>query len=179
MANDTKAPAGAAAPPAASAPAAKEGGLTRRQVLRTGMFATIGAFFSTVAGGAGAMFWPIKLTGFGGVVPVPKKLSEIKVGDVVTVREGKFYLTRTEEGLMALYWKCVHLGCTVPWNPGAQKFMCPCHGSVYDITGQNVAGPAPRPLDYMEIKVEGEQILVNTGKIVQRTKHESAHVTKV
>jgi len=143
------------------------------------MFATVGAFFGTLAGGGAAMFWPIKLTGFGGMVAVPKKLSEIKVGDVVTVREGKFYLTRTEEGLMALYWKCVHLGCTVPWNASAGKFMCPCHGSVYTLDGQNVAGPAPRPLDYMEITVSGEDITVNTGKITQRPSHESTHATKV
>jgi len=177
MADDKKAPAGAAAPPVAG-PAAADG-LTRRQVLRSGMFATVGAFFGTLAGGGAAMFWPIKLTGFGGMVAVPKKLSEIKVGDVVTVREGKFYLTRTEEGLMALYWKCVHLGCTVPWNASAGKFMCPCHGSVYTLDGQNVAGPAPRPLDYMEITVSGEDITVNTGKITQRPSHESTHVTKV
>ncbi|HWI53796.1 MAG TPA: Rieske 2Fe-2S domain-containing protein [Symbiobacteriaceae bacterium] len=174
MAEDKKAPAGAAAPPI---PAAD--GITRRQALRSGMFATVGAFFGTVAGGSAAMFWPIKLTGFGGVVAVPKKLSEIKVGEVLPVREGKFYLTRSEAGLMALYWKCVHLGCTVPWNETQGKFMCPCHGSVYTIDGQNVAGPAPRPLDMMEIKVAGQDITVNTGKITQRPVHEPKHVTKV
>jgi len=142
------------------------------------MFATIGLFFGAAAGGAGGMFWPIKLSGFGAPIPVPKKLSEIKVGDVVTVREGKFYLTRSEQGLMALYWKCVHLGCTVPWNAGAGKFLCPCHGSVYDLNGQNVAGPAPRPLDMMEISIKGEDIIVNTGKITQRSVHETKHATK-
>ncbi len=169
----------AAAPPAA--PATAGGGVTRRQMLRSSMFATIGAFFSTVAGGAGAMFWPIKLTGFGAPIPVPKKVSEIKMGEVITVRDGKFYLTRSEDGLMALYWKCVHLGCTVPWNEAARKFMCPCHGSVYDITGQNLAGPAPRPLDYMEIQIQedGETIIVNTGKITQRAVHLPEHATKV
>lgn len=172
MAEEKKAPVGAAAPPMAD-------GITRRQALRSGMFATVGAFFATVTGGSLAMFWPIKLTGFGGVIPVPKKLDEIKVGEVVTVREGKFYLTRTEEGLMALYWKCVHLGCTVPWNQSQGKFACPCHGSVYTLTGQNVAGPAPRPLDMMEITVDGQNITVNTGKIKQRPVHEPAHSTKV
>ncbi|HYF93161.1 MAG TPA: Rieske 2Fe-2S domain-containing protein [Symbiobacteriaceae bacterium] len=175
MAEEKKAPAGAAAPPAA--PAAD--GLTRRQALRSGMFATIGAMFATVTGGSAAMFWPIKLTGFGGVVAVPKELDEIKMGEVVTVREGKFYLTRTEEGLMALYWKCVHLGCTVPWNAAQGKFMCPCHGSVYTLSGQNVAGPAPRPLDAMEIKVSGQEITVNTGKIKQRPVHSPSDAVKV
>jgi cytochrome b6-f complex iron-sulfur subunit len=176
MADNTKAPAAAAAPPVS---AGGPDGLTRRQVLRSGMFATIGAFFGTVAGGAGGMFWPIKLTGFGGLVLVPKKLSELKMGEVFTVREGKFYLTKSEDGLMALYWKCVHLGCTVPWNETQHKFMCPCHGSVYTITGQNVAGPAPRPLDQMEIQIKGDDIYVNTGKITPRSVHEPTMATKV
>ncbi|HLN65063.1 MAG TPA: Rieske 2Fe-2S domain-containing protein [Symbiobacteriaceae bacterium] len=176
MANDNKASAAAAAPP--FAPASGPDGITRRQALRSGMFATIGMFFGTAAGGAGGMFWPIKLTGFGSPIPVPQKLSEIKVGDVIPVREGKFYLTRAEDGIMALYWKCVHLGCTVPWNAQEHKFMCPCHGSVYDIHGQNVAGPAPRPLDMMEITVKGDEITVNTGKIKTRPVHEVEHLTK-
>lgn len=174
----TKAPAGAAAPPAASA--AAPDGITRRQALRSGMFATIGAFFGSVAGGSGLMFWPVKLSGFGAPVPVPKKLSEIKVGDPpIMVRDGKFYVTRTQDGLMALYWKCVHLGCTVPWNQSKQLFICPCHGSVYTPDGQNIAGPAPRPLDIMEIEVKGEDIIVNTGKITTRAKHEPRHAKKV
>ncbi|HEY3363784.1 MAG TPA: Rieske 2Fe-2S domain-containing protein [Symbiobacteriaceae bacterium] len=144
------------------------------------MFTTIGMFFGAAAGGSGLMFWPIKLTGFGAPIPVPKKLAEIKVGEVLPVREGKFYLTRTDDGLMALYWKCVHLGCTVPWVQGENLFMCPCHGSHYDITGQNVAGPAPRPLDYMEMEVGKDgTIVVNTGKIHQRTKYEPTQATKV
>jgi cytochrome b6-f complex iron-sulfur subunit len=178
MADVKKAPAGAAAPPAS--PVGSPDGITRRQMLRSSMFATIGAFFGTMAGGGGAMFWPIKLTGFGAPVPVPKKLNEIKVGDVVTVRGGKYYLTRTDDGLMALYWKCVHLGCTVPWNDAQKKFMCPCHGSVYNISGQNVAGPAPRPLDYMEMEVQADgTILVNTGKIHTRTVYDPSQATKV
>ncbi len=174
----TKAPAGAAAPP--SGPTASPDGVTRRQALRSGMFATVGMFFGIQAGGAGVMLWPIKLTGFGAPVPVPKKLNEIKVGDPpLTVRDGKFYLTRVEEGLMALYWKCPHLGCTVPWDKAESKFHCPCHGSIYNLTGQNVAGPAPRPLDMMEIQVNGQDIIVNTGKIMQRARHEPGHAKPV
>ncbi len=175
MANkDATTPAGAAAP------AGGPDGMTRRQALRSGMFATIGLMFGTVATGSGVMFWPIKLSGFGAPVSVPKKLSEIKVDDPpVMVREGKFYLTRTQDGLMALYWKCVHLGCTVPWSPSENLFHCPCHGSIYNLTGQNVAGPAPRPLDYMEITVKGEDITVNTGKIHTRSKYQPDQAYKV
>ncbi|HYF91950.1 MAG TPA: Rieske 2Fe-2S domain-containing protein [Symbiobacteriaceae bacterium] len=146
--------------------------MTRREALRSAMFSSIGLMFSGAAGGAGAFLWPAKVSGFGGLVTAPVKLSEIKVGDVIPVREGKFYLTRTDDGLLALYWKCVHLGCTVPWNEAERQFKCPCHRSTYEITGQNIAGPATRPLDLMEITVEGEQITVNTGKIRTRRVYE-------
>jgi len=41
---------------------------------------------------------------------------------------------------------CTHLGCVVPWNKAANKFMCPCHGSQYDKNGKVVRGPAPLSL---------------------------------
>jgi len=104
----------------------------------------------------------------------------MKVGDVVAVREGKYYLTRSEDGLMALYWRCVHLGCTVPWNAAEGKFMCPCHASVYDINGQNIAGPAPRPLDMMAITIQPDgTVLVDTGKITERRHHDPSHAVKI
>ncbi|HEY3364912.1 MAG TPA: Rieske 2Fe-2S domain-containing protein [Symbiobacteriaceae bacterium] len=153
--------------------------LSRREVLRSGMFAGIGMFFTSALGGSGAFLWPVKVTGFGSTVVVPIKPGDIKVGDVIPVREGKCYLTRSEDGLMALYWRCVHLGCTVPWNAEAGKFICPCHQSTYLITGQNVAGPATRPLDYMDLHVEGEQVVIETGKIHTRTRHQPGQAVKV
>ncbi|MEJ5220949.1 MAG: cytochrome P450 [Tepidiforma sp.] len=80
-------------------------------------------------------------------------------------------------GLLALYWKCPHLGCTVPWNPafnGAQVnfpgiigwFRCPCHGSTYSKAGIRVYGPAPRPMDTMRLTVNADgSVNVNTGQI--------------
>ena len=178
MAAENQVHAAAAAVPPAHGPAAD--GMTRRQLLRSTMFATIGAMFGLAGAGAGGMLWPIKLTGFGGIVPAPVKAHEMEIGDVVMVREGKYYLTRSEDGLMALYWKCVHLGCTVPWNATQKKFMCPCHASVYEITGQNIAGPAPRPLDMMEIIVQPDgTVLVNTGNIMERQRHEPEHAVKI
>ncbi|MFO7171596.1 MAG: Rieske 2Fe-2S domain-containing protein [Bacillota bacterium] len=168
--------------PGAPPPARTDSGITRRQFMRSTMYGTIGLFTAQALVGAGVMFWPAKVSGFGGKVAVPKKLHEIKPGDPpVMVREGKFYLSRLEDGIIALYWKCVHLGCTVPWNEAEGLFHCPCHGSIYDRTGQNVGGPAPRPLDYMEIaeiRPDGT-IIVDTGKIYERQRHEPHHVTKV
>lgn len=154
--------------------------VTRRGFLRGGMYGTVGLFTAQALVGAGVMVWPAKVSGFGGTVVVPKPLSEMKPGDPpLKVREGKFYISRLPEGIMALYWKCTHLGCTVPWVESEDLFHCPCHGSLFQRTGQNVGGPAPRPLDLMAVEIQGDQIVVNTGKITQRERHQPEHVTRI
>ena len=55
---------------------------------------------------------------------------------------------------------CTHLGCGYHWDSTAQQFKCPCHGSVFDISGRVVAGPAPRPLDVLPSKVDNGRLLV-------------------
>ena len=55
---------------------------------------------------------------------------------------------------------CTHLGCGYRWDDTEKKFLCPCHGSAYDINGQVLGGPAPRPLDVLPSKVEGGRLLV-------------------
>jgi cytochrome b6-f complex iron-sulfur subunit len=75
-----------------------------------------------------------------------------------------------DSGLIALYWKCTHLGCTVPWVPAENRFHCPCHGSIYFENGVKESGPAPRPLDYFPITVTPTgDVQVNTGKPTSRS----------
>jgi menaquinol-cytochrome c reductase iron-sulfur subunit len=49
---------------------------------------------------------------------------------------------------------CTHLGCQVAWNADAQRFVCPCHNSIFTTDGKVVSGPAPRPLDTLPTKVK-------------------------
>jgi menaquinol-cytochrome c reductase iron-sulfur subunit len=49
---------------------------------------------------------------------------------------------------------CTHMGCSVHWNSAAKRFLCPCHGGVFDASGRVVSGPPPRPLDQYAAKVE-------------------------
>jgi cytochrome b6-f complex iron-sulfur subunit len=69
-------------------------------------------------------------------------------------------------GLMALYQRCVHLGCRVPFCEASQWFECPCHGSKYNRAGEYKLGPAPRGLDRMVMSVEGGIVTVDTGNIL-------------
>ena len=48
---------------------------------------------------------------------------------------------------VALSSRCMHLGCPVRYVAAAQRFICPCHGGVYDFRGMVVGGPPVRPLD--------------------------------
>lgn len=151
---------------------------SRRQFMRSLMWGSVG-LFALEAGVAGlALFWPRNVRGFGSEIRVGP-VENFPVGSVTRVREGKFYLSRMEEGVMALYWRCTHLGCTVPWREDEQLFHCPCHGSIYERTGQNIAGPAPRPLDYMETRIENGEIVVNTGRIMERERFQPDQITPV
>lgn len=55
---------------------------------------------------------------------------------------------------------CTHLGCGVSWDASQKKFFCPCHGGVYDGDGRVLAGPPPRPLNRLEVKVENGKLFV-------------------
>ncbi|MGD0359981.1 MAG: ubiquinol-cytochrome c reductase iron-sulfur subunit [Bryobacteraceae bacterium] len=56
--------------------------------------------------------------------------------------------------------QCTHLGCAYHWDESRHYFLCPCHTSIFNIGGAVVSGPAPRPLDRYETKVENGQLLL-------------------
>nr|BBH91306.1 hypothetical protein KTC_60570 [Thermosporothrix sp. COM3] len=72
---------------------------------------------------------------------------------------------------IALYQRCVHLGCTVPFRNDCVSFKCPCHGSHYNVDGEFLDGPAPRSLDRFALSLKGEEIVVNTGVINANVQH--------
>jgi cytochrome b6-f complex iron-sulfur subunit len=91
------------------------------------------------------------------------------LNSVTAFVRGKFYLARLEDGgFLALSRKCTHLGCTVPWSSKERKFICPCHASVYDIRGEVVSTPAPRPLDLHHVFIENNVVKVDTNKVIKR-----------
>lgn len=98
-------------------------------------------------------------------------------GTITHITNGRFYLVRLDDGgLMALYHRCTHLGCTVPYDEEAQAFICPCHSSRFDRQGSVENPPAPRPLDLFALKLEDGNILVDTSRPIQREHFEAAQV---
>ena len=79
------------------------------------------------------------------------------------------FVTKDSDGSywLALYQKCVHLGCTVPFKDSCASFKCPCHGSHYNVDGEYLDGPAPRSLDRFQISLQGDNVVVNTGVLNQ------------
>jgi menaquinol-cytochrome c reductase iron-sulfur subunit len=58
---------------------------------------------------------------------------------------------------------CTHLGCHIRWISDQNEFFCPCHNGVFDISGNVVAGPPPRPLNRYDVKIEDGQLFVLIG----------------
>jgi len=70
-----------------------------------------------------------------------------------TKKQSVIFLDRDGSGYRALSATCAHLGCRVHWDQAASQFKCPCHGGVYDRQGNVVAGPPPRGLERLSVRV--------------------------
>jgi cytochrome b6-f complex iron-sulfur subunit len=156
--------------------------LTRRVFILGGFWSTLGLALVGLLGPSLDFAWTRDPAGAARVVRVPKD-SIPKPGDApVRIPEGRFFLINLEPGttlngeetpggLLALWQKCPHLGCTVPWRSdftyGSRTgwFRCPCHGSTFTKEGGIlVFGPSPRPMDRFEIELQDDgSIVVNTG----------------
>ena len=94
-------------------------------------------------------------------------------GSVTPFAQGKFYLVRDEGGgFLALHRKCTHLGCSVPWREDEQRFACPCHASAFNIHGEVVNAPAPRPLDLFPVTISNGVVQVDTSEPIRRAAFE-------
>ncbi len=176
--------------PAARQPVDEEElGISRRQFFNRGILVTmalsLGAFgaaaisflYATSAGGFGGRidagtaladieaFWAAKKAPFyvpearTYLQPYPK--SDVK--KAAKIPQYQKVLPGMEQGMVALYQKCVHLGCRVPWCQQSQWFECPCHGSKYNRVGEKRGGPAPRGLDHWVVTISGQKVVIDTS----------------
>lgn len=104
--------------------------------------------------------------GFGADVEVGAA-EGFREGDVRYVSSGRMYVVSVGDDLHALYQKCPHLGCRVPFCESSGRFECPCHASIFNRRGEYLSGPAPRGMDAFPLRVVDGQIVVDTGTVVE------------
>ena len=69
---------------------------------------------------------------------------------------------RTEKGeYRAFSATCTHLNCTVQYRADVKRIWCACHNGHFDLTGRNIAGPPPAPLESYEVHVAGDEVVVS------------------
>jgi cytochrome b6-f complex iron-sulfur subunit len=114
-----------------------------------------------------------------GSVVVAGPVDRFEPGSVTAFPEGRFYLARLDDGgFLALHRECTHLGCTVPWVAAEDRFVCPCHASSFDITGDVLSPPAPRPLDVFAVRIENDIVKVDVSKTFKRQSFETSQVVR-
>ncbi len=89
--------------------------------------------------------------------PVPVKFSSFVKDGWMENRVDRMVWVTTQDGKNFTLWnpRCTHLGCAIYWDGKDQKLKSPCHGGVFDpVFGRVLAGPPPRPLDTLPMKVE-------------------------
>ena len=167
----------------------EEAGVTRRQFFNRALGVTFGTFSGLLGTSFLAFLWPRISGGFGSDVSAGQvsDLLDQAINDdgsitPVFVPEARAYVVpgpdalsdqfdgRSVEagGVMAIWQKCVHLGCRVPWCSTSQGFECPCHGSKYNSIGEYNAGPAPRNLDRFVVEItDGGELIIKTGTVVE------------
>jgi cytochrome b6-f complex iron-sulfur subunit len=119
---------------------------------------------------------PVSTGGFGGEV-FAGRIEEFTINSVNRILAGRFFIVRNESGLLALWQKCTHLGCAVPWVEEEGQFHCPCHGSLFSREGEVLGGPAPRPMDTFPVSIRSGDVWVDTSKPTQRASYDPSQVT--
>jgi cytochrome b6-f complex iron-sulfur subunit len=160
--------------------------VSRRQFLNRAWTASFMTFLGLFGMSTLSFLWPKLTAGFGTAITAGNYddlLAEVGPDGGFKpkfVAEGRFWLVyydgngespvyettgAMQTHLIALYRKCVHLGCSVPHCEKSMLFECPCHGSKYRLHGEYYGGPAPRGLDRFPITRSGGSVVVDTGDV--------------
>ncbi len=95
---------------------------------------------------------------------VAAKLSEVPInsGKIFKFGSKPGIIVRTQTGeLKALSAVCTHLECIVQYRSDTKQIWCACHNGQYNLSGKNVGGPPPRPLEEFKVNVRGDDIVVS------------------
>lgn len=138
--------------------------INRREFLNFAWLASLGFLSLNIAGVTFLFAMPrFKEGEFGGRVFVGT-VADLPVVDSppVNLPKVKLWLSNSSQGVSALYKVCTHLGCLYNWRDLESKFVCPCHGSQFELDGDYIQGPAPRSLDQFVVQI----IDPNTNEVI-------------
>lgn len=152
--------------------------LSRRHFLGIAFGGSLAVLFGQAAVALLNFLKPAASSGFGGLV-YAGKVEEFAINSVNHILAGRCYVDRNEDGLIALWQRCTHLGCAVPWVEAEGRFHCPCHGSLFNTLGEVIGGPAPRPLDTFPITIKQGEVWVDTSRPAQRSSFDPSQITGV
>ncbi len=99
----------------------------------------------------------------GGDTVVAGRVGELKrnTGKIFRFGSRPALLVLSADGeYRAMSATCTHLNCTVQYRSDLRQIWCACHNGFYDLSGRNIAGPPPRPLEAFEVHVRGEELVV-------------------
>ncbi len=82
---------------------------------------------------------------------------------VISEKSTAWVVKTADNQVTAFGPQCTHLGCAYHWEEGKNEFLCPCHTSLFSIEGKVLSGPAPRPLDRYQTRLNGTKLLL--GKL--------------
>jgi cytochrome b6-f complex iron-sulfur subunit len=143
------------ASPASAQPGAAD--VTRRGLIAGAWLAFVGFLASSAAATARFMFPNV-------LYEPSQRFKMGKAKDLpfgVTInKEQRVWVVRNEKGIYAFWSRCTHLGCTPNWFGAESRFRCPCHGSNFNLEGDVIAGPAPKPLWRVAVNVTPDGDLV-------------------
>lgn len=152
--------------------------INRRQSMVIGFFGLLALLVSESVLVVMRFLKPLNKGGFGGLV-YAGKVDEFSVDSVTRIAPARSYIVRTDQGVLALWQRCTHLGCAVPWAETQGEFHCPCHGSLFNPVGEVIDGPAPRPLDTFPVVIRQDEIWIDTSKPQERSSFEPSQLTAV
>jgi Rieske Fe-S protein len=125
-----------------------------------GLLASLASFFYPVL----RYLAPPAVVDLGGDEVVAAKVGDVAANGAKIFRFGSRpgLLVRTAEGdYKAMSATCTHLGCTVQYRGDLRQVWCACHNGMYDLSGRNISGPPPRPLESYQVHVRGDEVVVS------------------
>lgn len=135
---------------------------SRRKFLSTALGAVVAVFSASALVPLFRFLWP-PANKPGGKSRVGIPLEEMLVGQsrVIALEGEPVLVIREENRAVALSATCTHLGCLVRYR-GEGVLSCPCHESIFDMSGNVRGGVAPRPLASYPVRIVGGQIVVGS-----------------